>query len=115
MTSDPEPSCLDNYPIHTITGLVKRWLRELPDPLMTFSLYNDFLRAAGELALNNIKKRSPEDLVLKKLLFVLIFTEGLSSCEWLCDSVQLKLEYIFGYTQTSDWYQIFCRSGSVLM
>ncbi|XP_029929747.1 unconventional myosin-IXb isoform X2 [Myripristis murdjan] len=41
----PETACLDNYPIHTITGLVKRWLRELPDPLMTFSLYNDFLHA----------------------------------------------------------------------
>ncbi|XP_016897954.1 unconventional myosin-IXb isoform X3 [Cynoglossus semilaevis] len=46
LETNPEPSCLDNYPIHTITGLVKRWLRELPDPLMTFSLYNDFLRAA---------------------------------------------------------------------
>uniref|UniRef100_A0A3B3XL47 Myosin IXb n=1 Tax=Poecilia mexicana TaxID=48701 RepID=A0A3B3XL47_9TELE len=43
---DPENVCLDNYPIHTITGLVKRWLRELPEPLMTFPLYNDFLHAA---------------------------------------------------------------------
>ncbi|KAM4728261.1 unconventional myosin-IXb isoform 2-T2 [Anableps anableps] len=46
LETDPEHACLDNYPIHTITGLVKRWLRELPDPLMTFSLYNDFLHAA---------------------------------------------------------------------
>ncbi|XP_028282689.1 unconventional myosin-IXb isoform X2 [Parambassis ranga] len=45
LETDPEKVCLDNYPIHTITGLVKRWLRELPDPLMTFSLYNDFLHA----------------------------------------------------------------------
>ncbi|MEQ2231408.1 hypothetical protein ILYODFUR_000086 [Ilyodon furcidens] len=45
LETDPEGVCLDNYPIHTITGLVKRWLRELPDPLMTFSLYNDFLHA----------------------------------------------------------------------
>ncbi|XP_057712597.1 unconventional myosin-IXb isoform X3 [Corythoichthys intestinalis] len=45
MELDPEAANLENYPIHTITGLVKRWLRELPDPLMTFSLYNDFLRA----------------------------------------------------------------------
>uniref|UniRef100_A0A8C1V2T5 Myosin IXb n=1 Tax=Cyprinus carpio TaxID=7962 RepID=A0A8C1V2T5_CYPCA len=37
---------LDNYPIHTITGLVKLWLRELPEPLITYSLYNDFLYAA---------------------------------------------------------------------
>ncbi|KAM3866271.1 unconventional myosin-IXb [Diretmus argenteus] len=46
LETDPEGVSLDNYPIHTITGLVKRWLRELPDPLMTFSLYNDFLHAA---------------------------------------------------------------------
>ncbi|XP_070700770.1 unconventional myosin-IXb [Pempheris klunzingeri] len=45
LETDPEATCLDNYPMHTITGLVKRWLRELPDPLMTFSLYNDFLHA----------------------------------------------------------------------
>ena len=48
LVSDPEGPCLDNYPIHTITGLVKRWLRELPDPLMTFALYSDFLHAVGE-------------------------------------------------------------------
>ncbi|XP_077379220.1 unconventional myosin-IXb isoform X2 [Festucalex cinctus] len=45
MEMDPEAANLENYPIHTITGLVKRWLRELPDPLMTFSLYSDFLHA----------------------------------------------------------------------
>ncbi|XP_048018158.1 unconventional myosin-IXb isoform X2 [Megalobrama amblycephala] len=46
LEKDPQTACLDNYPIHTITGLVKQWLRELPDPLMTYSLYNDFLYAA---------------------------------------------------------------------
>ncbi|XDV27719.1 hypothetical protein PO909_031210 [Leuciscus waleckii] len=46
LEKDPQSVCLDNYPIHTITGLVKQWLRELPDPLMTYSLYNDFLYAA---------------------------------------------------------------------
>ncbi|XP_062336638.1 unconventional myosin-IXb isoform X2 [Osmerus eperlanus] len=45
LETDPKGACLDNYPIHTITGLVKRWLRELPDPLMTFTLYGDFLHA----------------------------------------------------------------------
>uniref|UniRef100_A0A8C3AI94 Myosin IXb n=1 Tax=Cyclopterus lumpus TaxID=8103 RepID=A0A8C3AI94_CYCLU len=45
LETDPERPCLDSYPIHTITGLVKRWLRELPDPLMTFALYSDFLHA----------------------------------------------------------------------
>ncbi|XP_061776818.1 unconventional myosin-IXb isoform X2 [Nerophis ophidion] len=45
MEMDPEAACLENYPIHTIAGLLKRWLRELPDPLMTFCLYKDFLHA----------------------------------------------------------------------
>ncbi|KAK2822634.1 hypothetical protein Q5P01_022699 [Channa striata] len=45
LDTNPEAACLENYHIHTITGLVKRWLRELPDPLMTFSLYRDFLQA----------------------------------------------------------------------
>lgn len=48
MCSDPHLVCLEDYPIHTVTGLVKQWLRELPDPLMTFTHYNDFLHAIGE-------------------------------------------------------------------
>lgn len=48
VASDPDQACLENYPIHTVTGLLKRWLRDLPDPLMTFSRYSDFLRAVGE-------------------------------------------------------------------
>lgn len=45
---EPHGVCLEDYPIHTVTGLVKQWLRELPDPLMTFMHYNDFLHAVGE-------------------------------------------------------------------
>lgn len=47
--SDPNSVKLENYPIHTITGILKQWLRELPDPLMTSAQYNDFLRAVGRL------------------------------------------------------------------
>lgn len=50
--ADPHAVCLEDYPIHTVTGLVKQWLRELPDPLMTFIHYNDFLRAVGESCYN---------------------------------------------------------------
>ncbi|XP_052405097.1 unconventional myosin-IXb isoform X2 [Carassius gibelio] len=46
LEKNPQAVSFDDYPIHTITGLVKQWLRELPDPLMTYSLYNDFLYAA---------------------------------------------------------------------
>ncbi|KAM9384178.1 unconventional myosin-IXb isoform 2-T2 [Pholidichthys leucotaenia] len=45
LNTDPHLVCLEDYPIHTATGLVKQWLRELPDPLMTFTHYNDFLHA----------------------------------------------------------------------
>ncbi|XP_034293501.1 unconventional myosin-IXb isoform X3 [Pantherophis guttatus] len=45
LQADPNSVWLENYPIHTITGIFKQWLRELPDPLMTFAQYNDFLRA----------------------------------------------------------------------
>ncbi|XP_063057168.1 si:zfos-588f8.1 isoform X3 [Engraulis encrasicolus] len=45
MESDPTSVCLDDYSTHIVTGLIKQWLRELPDPLMTFTYYNHFLRA----------------------------------------------------------------------
>ncbi|NXS60163.1 MYO9B protein, partial [Brachypteracias leptosomus] len=45
LQADPNLVKLENYPIHTITGIIKQWLRELPDPLMTSAQYNDFLRA----------------------------------------------------------------------
>ncbi|XP_040895558.1 unconventional myosin-IXb isoform X2 [Toxotes jaculatrix] len=45
LETDPSQVCLEDYPIHTVTGLVKQWLRELPDPLMTFTHYSDFLHA----------------------------------------------------------------------
>ncbi|XP_049321383.1 unconventional myosin-IXb isoform X2 [Astyanax mexicanus] len=45
LEADPHSVCLEDYPIHTVTGLVKQWLRELPEPLMTFAHYNDFIRA----------------------------------------------------------------------
>ncbi|XP_054835743.1 unconventional myosin-IXb isoform X3 [Eublepharis macularius] len=45
LQADPNSVQLENYPVHTIAGIFKQWLRELPDPLMTFAQYNDFLRA----------------------------------------------------------------------
>ncbi len=32
---------------HTVTGLLKYYFRELPEPLMTFALYPNFISAAG--------------------------------------------------------------------
>uniref|UniRef100_UPI00398EE374 unconventional myosin-IXb-like n=1 Tax=Pristiophorus japonicus TaxID=55135 RepID=UPI00398EE374 len=45
LEEDPMAVGLETYHIHAITGVLKQWLRELPIPLMTFALYNDFLRA----------------------------------------------------------------------
>ncbi|XP_064170688.1 SH3 domain-binding protein 1-like [Anguilla rostrata] len=33
---------------HAVAGALKSYLRELPEPLMTFELYNDWFKAAGE-------------------------------------------------------------------
>ena len=34
--------------ISVVTSVLKQWLRELPDPLMTFQLHEEFLDAARE-------------------------------------------------------------------
>ncbi|KAM9808240.1 unconventional myosin-IXAa-like [Neosynchiropus ocellatus] len=39
---------LDEYNIHVIASVLKQWLRDLPSPLMTFELYEEFLRAMGQ-------------------------------------------------------------------
>uniref|UniRef100_S4RFE2 Myosin IXA n=1 Tax=Petromyzon marinus TaxID=7757 RepID=S4RFE2_PETMA len=38
---------LDDYQVHVIGSVLKQWLRELPVPLMTLDLYDEFLRAVG--------------------------------------------------------------------
>uniref|UniRef100_A0A671REN3 Unconventional myosin-IXa-like n=1 Tax=Sinocyclocheilus anshuiensis TaxID=1608454 RepID=A0A671REN3_9TELE len=39
---------LDDYNINVIGSVFKQWLRDLPNPLMTFELYEEFLRAMGK-------------------------------------------------------------------
>ncbi|XP_036441862.1 unconventional myosin-IXAa isoform X2 [Colossoma macropomum] len=38
---------LDEFNIHVIASVFKQWLRDLPNPLMTFELYEEFLRVMG--------------------------------------------------------------------
>ncbi|XP_072260772.1 unconventional myosin-IXb isoform X4 [Pyxicephalus adspersus] len=45
LEKDPISVKLDKYAIHAITGILKQWLRELPEPLMTFAQYSEFLKA----------------------------------------------------------------------
>ncbi|KAF7706039.1 hypothetical protein HF521_019293 [Silurus meridionalis] len=81
LNTSPQSTNLDNYQIHTVTGLIKSWLRELPEPLMTFNLYNDFLYAA-DMPENSEKLRSiyrkleelpaPNFSTLERLVFHLV-------------------------------------------
>lgn len=47
LISDANTVTLDDYNIHVIASVLKQWLRDLPNPLMTFELYEEFLRATG--------------------------------------------------------------------
>lgn len=46
--TDVENMNLDDYNIHVIASVFKQWLRDLPNPLMTFELYDEFIRVMGE-------------------------------------------------------------------
>ncbi|XP_047435965.1 unconventional myosin-IXAa isoform X3 [Mugil cephalus] len=45
LDSDVDNMNLDEYNIHVIASVFKQWLRDLPNPLMTFELYDEFIRA----------------------------------------------------------------------
>ncbi|XP_035250865.1 unconventional myosin-IXAa-like isoform X2 [Anguilla anguilla] len=47
LDTDVNSMNLDDYNIHVIASVFKQWLRDLPNPLMTFELYEEFLRAMG--------------------------------------------------------------------
>ncbi|XP_067871726.1 unconventional myosin-IXAa isoform X2 [Heterodontus francisci] len=47
LDTDIDSMNLDEYNIHVIASVFKQWLRELPNPLMTFELYDEVLRAMG--------------------------------------------------------------------
>lgn len=46
--TDVDSVNLDSYNIHVIASVFKQWLRDLPNPLMTFELYEEFIRAMGK-------------------------------------------------------------------
>ncbi|KAJ3593941.1 hypothetical protein NHX12_006274 [Muraenolepis orangiensis] len=44
LDTDVDRMNLDDYTIHVLASVFKQWLRDLPNPLMTFELYEEFLR-----------------------------------------------------------------------
>lgn len=54
LISDANAVNLDDYNIHVIASVLKQWLRDLPNPLMTFELYEEFLRATGMATISDI-------------------------------------------------------------
>uniref|UniRef100_UPI00358DF983 unconventional myosin-IXa-like isoform X3 n=1 Tax=Myxine glutinosa TaxID=7769 RepID=UPI00358DF983 len=45
LDADVNGVILDTYQVHVVASVLKQWLRDLPDPLMTYEHYYDFLRA----------------------------------------------------------------------
>lgn len=46
--TDVEAVILENYHVHVLASVLKLFLRNLPEPLLTFDLYDDFLRTTGK-------------------------------------------------------------------
>lgn len=68
----------DAYNVHVLTNVLKTFLRDLPEPLLTFDRYDDFLRAADlsdesdrvQTLLSLIKKLPPaHHALLERLVF----------------------------------------------
>lgn len=55
--TDVDSMNLDDYNIHVIASVFKQWLRDLPNPLMTFELYEEFIRAIGKWSTSGIQLR----------------------------------------------------------
>ena len=59
--------------IHAVAGLLKRYFRELPDPLFTDALYMNFVQALGKL-------RTQFNTCVCTLMYALCQV----GCGWLC-------------------------------
>uniref|UniRef100_A0A8C5FAR7 Myosin IXA n=1 Tax=Gadus morhua TaxID=8049 RepID=A0A8C5FAR7_GADMO len=68
LDTDVSSMNLDDYNIHVIASVLKQWLRDLPSPLMTFELYEEFLRAMGKASTWPLTHLS----TLERLIFHLV-------------------------------------------
>ena len=46
-----KPTSFDGKEVHAVAGLFKLWLRELPEPLMTFDLYPQWIQASRKFSI----------------------------------------------------------------
>lgn len=53
--TDVDSMSLDDYNIHVIGSVFKQWLRDLPNPLLTFELYEEFIRAMGKRLVSDVR------------------------------------------------------------
>nr|XP_055032389.1 SH3 domain-binding protein 1 [Misgurnus anguillicaudatus] len=88
-------SCLDSGTVdqnefkcdpHAVAGALKCYLRELPEPLMTFELYNDWFRAAGE-------KETEEKLNLLRAALQKLPTDNYNNLRYLVQFLSHLSEY----------------------
>eukprot|EP00005_Dracoamoeba_jomungandri_P012158 CAMPEP_0174266536 /NCGR_PEP_ID=MMETSP0439-20130205/30584_1 /TAXON_ID=0 /ORGANISM="Stereomyxa ramosa, Strain Chinc5" /LENGTH=382 /DNA_ID=CAMNT_0015353567 /DNA_START=519 /DNA_END=1664 /DNA_ORIENTATION=- len=54
---DIQFSCVD---IHVVAGLLKHWLRTLPEPLLTYELFEDFMHICAKEAADTSKRNSSQ-------------------------------------------------------
>eukprot|EP00005_Dracoamoeba_jomungandri_P002224 CAMPEP_0174257586 /NCGR_PEP_ID=MMETSP0439-20130205/6704_1 /TAXON_ID=0 /ORGANISM="Stereomyxa ramosa, Strain Chinc5" /LENGTH=587 /DNA_ID=CAMNT_0015340741 /DNA_START=1095 /DNA_END=2858 /DNA_ORIENTATION=- len=79
-TGDYDIDCTD---IHVVAGLLKVWFRELPEPLISFTVYDQFIQNAedGDTLLSLVRNQLPH-VNSRVLLFILQFLCDLSKKEF---------------------------------
>ena len=65
MDQDPDGVCFKNVPVHVMTVLLKQFLREMPEPLLTFDAHDSILNASY---LQDEDERLQEALAILKSL-----------------------------------------------
>ncbi|AMD21257.1 HEL023Wp [Eremothecium sinecaudum] len=90
-----------NQDIHAVTSVLKRYLRKLPDPILTFQVYEPLMQLVREeklcstLSLKSAKNSQVYPSIVTKLasLLRLLPTEHLSVLKALCQHINLIAKY----------------------
>lgn len=100
LISDANAVNLDDYNIHVIASVLKQWLRDLPNPLMTFELYEEFLRATGMVTIfgllirhNHVFNVFLASLILLQII-VMLFGTGLQDKKEVVKSVYTVIDQL---------------------